>query len=86
MTFPISARLASIASTVPSTAIPFIWEVKVYDRRVGTQSTTFLVFKVEPGDRRFQVLVGVDELGLGPWAVWSFACSSTEGTMEVPLP
>ena len=27
----------------------------------GTQSTTFLAYRVEPGDRRFQALVGVDE-------------------------
>jgi hypothetical protein len=32
-----------------------------YDRGIGTQSTTFLVFKIEPGDRRFQGLVGVDD-------------------------
>jgi NPCBM/NEW2 domain len=34
---------------------------QTYDRGIGTQSTTFLAFKIEPGDRRFQGLVGVDE-------------------------
>jgi NPCBM/NEW2 domain len=32
-----------------------------YDRGLGTQSTTFLVYRIEPGDRRFQAIVGVDE-------------------------
>ncbi len=34
---------------------------QVYDRGLGTQSTTFLVYRIEPGDRRFQALVGVDD-------------------------
>jgi NPCBM/NEW2 domain len=34
---------------------------QTYDRGLGTQSTTFLVYRVLPGDRRFQALVGVDE-------------------------
>ena len=34
---------------------------QTYDRGIGTQSTTFLAFKIEPGDRRFQGLVGVDD-------------------------
>jgi hypothetical protein len=34
---------------------------QAYDRGLGTQSTTFLAYRVEPGDRRFQALVGVDE-------------------------
>jgi NPCBM/NEW2 domain len=32
-----------------------------FDRGIGTQSTTFLAYKIEPGDRRFQALVGVDD-------------------------
>ena len=28
---------------------------------MGTQSTTLLAYRIEPGDRRFQALVGVDE-------------------------
>jgi len=32
-----------------------------FDRGIGTQSRTFLVYELEPGDRRFQALVGVDE-------------------------
>jgi NPCBM/NEW2 domain len=34
---------------------------QAYDRGLGTQSTTYLVYPVEPGDRSFQALVGVDE-------------------------
>ena len=40
---------------------PFHLGGQVYDRGLGTQSTTFLAYRVEPGDRRFQALVGVDE-------------------------
>jgi len=32
-----------------------------FDRGIGTQSRTFLAYALEPGDRRFQALVGVDE-------------------------
>ncbi len=32
-----------------------------YDRGIGTQSRTLLAYALEPGDRRFQALVGVDE-------------------------
>ncbi len=32
-----------------------------YDRGVGTQSRTLVAYRLEPGDRRFQALVGVDE-------------------------
>jgi hypothetical protein len=32
-----------------------------YDRGLGMQSTTFLAYRVEPGDDLFQALVGVDE-------------------------
>jgi hypothetical protein len=32
-----------------------------YDRGIGAQSTTFLAYRLEPGDRRFQALVGVDD-------------------------
>jgi hypothetical protein len=34
---------------------------QVYDRGLGTQSRTLLAYRIEPGDRRFQALVGVDE-------------------------
>jgi hypothetical protein len=40
---------------------PFHLGGRAYDRGLGTQSTTFLAYRVEPGDRRFQALVGVDE-------------------------
>jgi hypothetical protein len=36
-----------------------------YDRGLGTQSLTYLAFRLAPGDRRFQALVGVDDLA-GP--------------------
>jgi len=32
-----------------------------YDRGIGAQSRTLLAYVVEPGDRRFQAMVGVDE-------------------------
>ncbi len=32
-----------------------------YDRGLGTQSRTLLAYKLKPGDRRFQALVGVDD-------------------------
>lgn len=32
-----------------------------YDRGIGTQSRTLLAFPLEPGDRRFQATVGVDD-------------------------
>jgi hypothetical protein len=32
-----------------------------FDRGVGAQSRTLLAYRIEPGDRRFQALVGVDE-------------------------
>jgi len=34
---------------------------QTYDRGLGTQSRTLLAYRVEPGDQRFQALVGVDE-------------------------
>ncbi len=32
-----------------------------YDRGLGTQSQTLLAYRLKPGDRRFQALVGVDD-------------------------
>jgi hypothetical protein len=34
---------------------------ETYDRGIGTQSRTLLAYRIEPGDRRFQALIGVDE-------------------------
>ena len=34
---------------------------QTFDRGLGTQSRTLLAYRIEPGDRRFQALVGVDE-------------------------
>jgi hypothetical protein len=38
---------------------------QTFDRGIGTQSMTILAYELAPGDRRFQALVGVDELS-GP--------------------
>ncbi len=40
---------------------PFQLAGQMYDRGIGTDSRTFLVYRIQPGDRRFQALVGVDE-------------------------
>jgi hypothetical protein len=34
---------------------------QTFDRGLGTQSRTLLAYRIEPGDRRFQALLGVDE-------------------------
>jgi hypothetical protein len=34
---------------------------QAYDRGIGTQSRTLLAYRIEPGDRRFQAEIGVDE-------------------------
>jgi hypothetical protein len=34
---------------------------QTYDRGIGMQSRTLLAFPIQPGDRRFQALVGLDE-------------------------
>jgi NPCBM/NEW2 domain len=34
---------------------------QAYDRGIGTQSRTLLAYRLKPGDRRFQALVGVDD-------------------------
>jgi hypothetical protein len=34
---------------------------QTYDRGIGAESRTLLAYRLEPGDRRFQALVGVDE-------------------------
>ena len=40
---------------------PFQLAGQMYDRGIGTHSRTFLVYRIQPGDRWFQALVGVDE-------------------------
>jgi hypothetical protein len=40
---------------------PFQLAGQTFDRGIGIQSRTFVVYELEPGDRRFQALVGVDE-------------------------
>lgn len=42
-----------------------------HDRGLGAQSRTILAYRIEPGDRRFQALVGVDERA-GPLASVAF--------------
>lgn len=34
---------------------------QTFDRGIGTQSRTLLAYRIQPGDRRFQALIGVDE-------------------------
>src|SRR5262249_48666315 len=34
---------------------------QTYDRGLGTQSRTFLAYRLSPGDARFQALVGLDD-------------------------
>jgi hypothetical protein len=34
---------------------------QAYDRGIGTESRSLLAYRIEPGDRRFQALIGVDE-------------------------
>jgi hypothetical protein len=34
---------------------------QAFDRGIGTQSRTLLAYRIQPGDRRFQALIGVDE-------------------------
>jgi hypothetical protein len=34
---------------------------QIYDHGIGTQSRTLLAYRLKPGDRRFQALVGLDE-------------------------
>jgi hypothetical protein len=40
---------------------PFRLGGKTYDRGIGAQSRTLIAYKLKPGDRRFQALVGVDD-------------------------
>lgn len=40
---------------------PFRLGGQFYDRGMGTQSRTFLAYRLEPADRRFQALVGLDD-------------------------
>ena len=34
---------------------------QTFDRGIGTESRSLLAYRIEPGDRRFQALIGVDE-------------------------
>ncbi|MDR3617826.1 MAG: NPCBM/NEW2 domain-containing protein [Paludisphaera borealis] len=40
---------------------PFQLGGRTYDRGLGAQSRTLIAYKLKPGDRRFQALVGVDD-------------------------
>ena len=51
----------SFESIGRSTAICFELSGQTFDRGIGAQSRTLLAYRIEPGDRRFQALVGVDE-------------------------
>jgi NPCBM/NEW2 domain len=50
---------------------PFVLSGQPYDRGLGAQSRTLLAYKLEPGDRRFQAMVGVDDRA-GPLGSVSF--------------
>jgi hypothetical protein len=65
-----------------------------YDRGIGTQSRTLLAYRLEPGDRRFQALVGLDDRAgpLGSVVFRVFAdnkpvfTSSTMSARDAPRP
>ena len=40
---------------------PMLLSGKEYERGIGTQSRTLLAYRLEPGDRRFQAQVGLDD-------------------------
>ena len=42
---------------------------QTFDRGIGTQSRTLLAYRIEPGDRRFQATIGVDERAGPPGSV-----------------
>jgi NPCBM/NEW2 domain len=42
---------------------------QTYDRGIGTESRSLIAFRIEPGDRRFQALIGVDERAGPPGSV-----------------
>ena len=67
------ARPVSSVRIGRSTAIFFALARSNVRPRIGAQSRTLLAFPIEPGDRRFQALVGVDERA-GPLAASSSAC------------
>ncbi len=56
-----SVRRVPTARIARSNGRPFQLGGQTYDRGIGTQSRTLLAYRIEPGDRRFQALVGVDE-------------------------
>jgi hypothetical protein len=56
----------------------------LYERGLGTQSRTLLAYKLRPGDRRFQALVGVDDRA-GPLGSVSFRVL-TDGKPQVTTP
>ncbi len=57
---------------------------QVYERGLGTQSRTLLAYKLKPGDRRFQALVGVDDRA-GPLGSVVFRVL-TDGQPQVATP
>jgi hypothetical protein len=56
----------------------------LHERGLGTQSKTLLAYKLRPGDRRFQALVGVDDRA-GPLGSVSFRVL-TDGRQQVSTP
>lgn len=54
-----SVRPVQVDATIEGR--PFRLGGRTYDRGLGTESRTLLAYRLKPGDRRFQALVGVDE-------------------------
>jgi hypothetical protein len=59
---------------------------QIFDRGIGAQSRTLLAYRIEPGDRRFQALVGVDQRA-GPLGsvVFRVLVDGTERFASQPL-
>ena len=60
-TFLISGRRGLTGRIERSTVIDSNSQGMYYERGLGTQSRTLLAYRLKPGDRRFQALVGVDD-------------------------
>jgi hypothetical protein len=64
---------------------PLVLAGQGYDRGLGTQSRTFLAYRLAPGDRRFQALVGLDD-SAGPLGSVVFRVLVDEQERFVSLP
>ena len=55
---------------------------RTFDRGLGTASRSFLAYRLQPGDQRFQALVGLDDRG-GPWQRALSGDRRRQGTLRV---